>query len=166
MRATSQARRKIHHILGRDLPRTWRGDPEAAELDQEEAGGAEPPSAQLELVILNGLDISSLPALRDLSTRASTTVHIPWPPVGMERATPEWRRKASQAMAFLLGGRGGEHYGSWSGALRQRPECHLDAPDTTTDGGYGLPECTIARSAGCWTDWSPRGPQDIESPRA
>ena len=34
------------------------GDPEAAELDQEEAGGAEP-SAQLELAILNGLDISS-----------------------------------------------------------------------------------------------------------
>ena len=33
------------------------GDPEAAELDQEEAGGAEPPSAQLELAILNRLDI-------------------------------------------------------------------------------------------------------------
>ena len=33
------------------------GDPEAAELDQEEAGGAEPPSAQLELAILNVLDI-------------------------------------------------------------------------------------------------------------
>ena len=42
-------------------------DPEAAELDQEEAGGAEPPLAQLELAILNGLDIFSLPALRDLS---------------------------------------------------------------------------------------------------
>ena len=72
------------------------GDPEAAEPDQEEAGGAEPPSAQLELAILNGLDISSLPALRDLSTGARTTVHIPWPPVGLERATSEWRRKASQ----------------------------------------------------------------------
>ena len=125
-----------------DPPHLWvrpaadlEGDPEAAELDQEEAGGAEPPSAQLELAILNGLDISSLPALRDLSTRASTTVHIPWPPVGMERANPEWRRKASQAMAFLLGGRGGEHYGSWESALRQRPECRLDAPDITTDGG-------------------------------
>ena len=111
------------------------GDPEAAELDQEEAGGAEPPSAQLELAILNGLDISSLPALRNLSTRARTTVHIPWPPVGLERATPEWRRKASQAMAFLLGGRGGEHYASWNGALRQRPECRLDAPDIATDRG-------------------------------
>ena len=134
------------------------GDPEAAELDQEEAGGAEPPSAQLELAILNGLDISSLLALRDLSTRASTTVHIPWPPVRMERATPEWRRKASQAMAFLLGGRGGEHYGSWSAASMPQ------IPRRTE--GYGLPECTIARSAGCWTDWSPRGPRDIESPRA
>ena len=111
------------------------GDPKAAEPDQEEAGGAEPPSAQLELAILNGLDISSLPALRDLSTGARTKVHIPWPPVGLERATPEWRRKASQAMAFLLGGRGGEHYASWNGALRQRPECHLDAPDIATDGG-------------------------------
>ena len=93
------------------------GDPEAAELDQEEAGGAEPPSAQLELAILNGLDISSLPALRDLSTGARTTVHIPWPPVGLERATPKWRRKVSQAMAFLLGGRGGECYASWNGAF-------------------------------------------------
>ena len=62
------------------------GDPEAAELDQEEAGGAEPPSAQLELAILNGLDISSLPALHYLSTRASTTVHIPWPPVGINHS--------------------------------------------------------------------------------
>ena len=52
-------------------------DPEAAGTDQEEAGGAEPPSAQLELAILNGLDISSLPALRDLSTGARTMVHIP-----------------------------------------------------------------------------------------
>ena len=110
-------------------------DPEAAGTDQEEAAGAEPPSAQLELAILNGLDISSLPALRDLSTGARTTVHIPWPPVGLERTTPEWRRRASQAMAFLLGGRGGEHYASWDGALRQRPECRLDAPDITTDGG-------------------------------
>ena len=121
------------HLMARPAS-DLEGDQEAAELDQEVAGGAEP-SAQLELAILNGLDISSLPALCDLSTRASTTVHIPWPPVGMERATPEWRRKASQAMAFLLGGRGGEHYGSWSGALRQRPECRLDPPDTTTGGG-------------------------------
>ena len=30
-------------------------DPEAAGTDQEEAAGAEPPSAQLELAILNGL---------------------------------------------------------------------------------------------------------------
>ena len=36
------------------------GHPEAAELDQEEAGGAEPPSAQLELAILNGLDIGGI----------------------------------------------------------------------------------------------------------
>ena len=49
------------------------GDPEAAELDQEEAGGGE---------------------------------HY-----------------------------GGEHYGSWNGVLRQRPECRLNAPDITTDGG-------------------------------
>ena len=41
------------------------------------------------LAILNGLDISSLSALRDLSTGAGTMVRIPWPPVGMEQATPE-----------------------------------------------------------------------------
>ena len=146
------------------------GDPEAAELDREEAGGAEPPSGQLELAILNGLDISSLPALRDLSTRASTTVHIPWPPVGMERATPEGRRKASQAMAFLLGGRGGEHYGSWSGALRQRPECRLNAPDITTDGGMWtarMHNSTVCRvldglvSAGAMGHKEPEGMNEI-----
>ena len=120
---------------GARLAGEMKEDPEATGTDQEEAGGAEPPSAQLELAILNGLDISSLPALRDLSTGARTMVHIPWPPVGLERATPEWRRRASQAMAFLLGGRGGEHYASWDSALRQRPECRLDAPDITTDGG-------------------------------
>ena len=92
--------------------------------------GAEP-SADLALAILNWLDISSLPALRDLSTGASTTVNIPW----MEQATPEWRQRASQAMAFLPGGRSGEHYSNWSGALRQRPECYLDPPDTTTRRG-------------------------------
>ena len=70
------------HLMARP-PSDLEGDKEAAEPNQEEVGGAEP-SAQLELAILNGLDISSLPALRDLSTRASTTVHIPWPPVGME----------------------------------------------------------------------------------
>ena len=121
------------HLMAQP-PSDLEGDQEAAEPDQGEVGGAEP-SAQLELAILNGLDISSLPALRDLSTRASTTVHIPWPPVGMERTTPELRLKASQAMAFLLGGRSGEHYGSWSDALRQRPECRLDPPDTTTGRG-------------------------------
>ena len=121
------------HVMARP-PSDLEGDKEAAEPDQEEVRGAEP-SAQLELAILNGLDISSLPALHDLSTGASTTVHIPWPPVGMERATPEWRHKASQAMAFLLGGRSGEHYGSWSDALRQRPECRLDPPDTATQRG-------------------------------
>ena len=124
------------------------GDREAAEPNQEEAGGAEPPSAQLEWAILNGLDISSLPALRDLSTRARTTVHIPWPPVGLERATPEWRRKASQAMAFLLGGRGGEHYASWNGALRQQPECRLDAPDIATDRGMWTAKTSSAAGPG------------------
>ena len=110
------------------------GDGEGAGPEQEEAMGAEP-SAHLELAILTGLDISSLPALRDLSTGASTTVSIPWPPAGMEQATPEWRQKASHAMALLLGVRSGEHYSDWRDALRQRPECRLDTPDTTTGRG-------------------------------
>ena len=66
-------------------------DGEGAGPEQEEAMGAEP-SAHLELAILNELDISSLPALRDLSTRASTTVSIPLPPAGMEQATLDRRR--------------------------------------------------------------------------
>ena len=113
-----------HRVMARPSS-DMEGDKEAAEPDQEEVRGAEP-SARLELAILNGLDISSLPALHDLSTGVSTTVHIPWPPVRMERATPKWRQKASQAMVFLLGGRSSEHYSSLSDALRQRPECRLD----------------------------------------
>ena len=121
------------HLVAR-LPSDLEEDREGAEPEQEEVMGAEP-SAHLELGILNGLDISSLPALRDLSTGASTTVNIPWPPARMERATSEWRQRASQAMALLLGGRSGEHYGNWSAALRQRPECRVDPPDTTTRRG-------------------------------
>ena len=121
------------HLMARPMS-DLEGDREGAEPEQEEVMGAEP-AAHLELAILNGLDISSLPALRDLSTGASTTVNIPWPPARMEQATPEWRQRASQAMAFLLGGRSGEHYGNWSDALRQRPECRLDPPDTTTRRG-------------------------------
>ena len=56
-------------------PSDQEGDGEGVGPVQEEAMGAEP-SAHLELAILNGLDISSLPALRDLSTGASTTVNI------------------------------------------------------------------------------------------
>ena len=121
------------HLVAQ-LPSDLEGDREGAEPEQEEVMGAEP-SAHLELAILNGLDISSLPALRDLSTGAITTVNIPWPPARMEQATPERRQRASQAMAFLLGGRSGEHYDNWSDALRQRPECRLDPPDTTTRRG-------------------------------
>ena len=121
------------HVMARP-PLDLEGNKEGAVPDQEEVRGAEP-SAHLELTILNGLDISSLPALRDLSTGASTTVHIPWLPARMERATHEWRQRASHVMAFLLGGRSGEHYGSWSDALRQREECRLDPPDTTTQRG-------------------------------
>ena len=121
------------HLVAR-LPSDLEGHRDGGEREQEEVMGAEP-SAHLELAILNGLDISSLPALRDLSTGASTTVNIPWPPARMEQATPEWRQRASQAMAFLLGGRSGEHYGNWSDALRQRPEGRLDPPDTTTRRG-------------------------------
>ena len=80
------------------------------------------PHADLALAILNGLDISLLPLLRDLSTGASTTVSIR-------------QQRASKAMALLLGGLSGEHYSDWSGALKQRPECRLDPPDTTSRRG-------------------------------
>ena len=156
------------HVMARP-PLDLEGDKEGAGPDQEEVRGAEP-SAHLELAILNGLDISSLPALRDLSTEASTTVHIPWPPARMEQATPEWRQRASQAMAFLLGGRSGEHYASWSDALRQRPECRLDPPDTMTQRGIWtarMHNSTVCRvldglvSARATGHWEPEGMNEI-----
>ena len=120
-------------------------DPEAADIDQEEAGGAEPPSAQLEL------DISSLPALRDLSTGARPTVHIPWPPVGLERATPEWRR-----------GRPRPWHSSWvdegvnitpaGTAPCDNDQSAASMPLTSRrTEGCGPPVCTKVRSVGCWT---------------
>ena len=96
---------------------------------REPAMGTEP-SADLALAILNGLDISSHPALRELSTGASTMVRIPCPLAGMEQATPEWRQRASEAMAL-----NDERYSDWDRALKQRPECRLDLPDTTTRRG-------------------------------
>ena len=110
------------------------GDEERLRPEQEQAMGTEP-SADLVLAVLNGLDISSLPVLHDLSTGASTMVSIPWPPAGMKQATPEWRQRVSEAMAFLLGSRNGEWYSNWGSALKQRPECCLDLPDTTTRRG-------------------------------
>ena len=150
------------HLVARP-PSDQEGDREGAEPKQEEAMGAEP-SAHLELAILNGLDISSFPALRYMSTGASTTVNIPWPPAGMEWATPEWRQKASQPMALLLGGRSGEHYGNWSDALRQRPECCLDPPDTTTRRGIWTARMwrtlrQLERSAETTTGMPPRPPR-------
>ena len=38
-------------------------------------------------------------------------------------------------MAFLLGSRNGERYSDWGSAIKQRPECRLDLPDTTTRRG-------------------------------
>ena len=56
------------------------------------------------LALLNGLDVSSLPTKRD-----STTVAIPWPLANLEGMTLEWRRKAAQALTFLLAGCEGLH---------------------------------------------------------
>ena len=124
-------REERHHSVARPSFDQDR-DEEGAGPEQEEAMGAES-SADLALAILNGLDISSFPALSDLSTGASTTVSITWPPAGMEHATPEWRQRASQAMAFLLGGLSGEQYSDWGSALKQRPECHLAYNHTPGD---------------------------------
>ena len=117
-------------------------------------------SADLALAILNGLDISSLPALRHLSTVVSTMVQIPWAPAGLEQTTPEWPQQASEAMAFLLGSREGKRYRDWDSVLKQRPEFRLDSPDTTTPRGLWtarmhnstvgrvLDELVAARAAG------------------
>ena len=120
------------------------------------------PSAILALAILNGLDISSLSALSDLSTGASTKVIIPWPPAGMEQATPEWRQRASEAIAFLLGSRNGERYSNWGSALKQ-PNAASIYQTQPHAGGYGLPKCTTARCAGCWMGSSQHGLQGHDS---
>ena len=142
------------------------GDPEAAELDQEEAGGAEPPSAQLELAILNGLDISSLPALRDLSTRASSQFtsrgrQSRWsePPPSGDGGRPRPWRSSWEDEGVNITPAGMAHCDN------DRSAASMPQISKRTEG-CGPPECTIARSVGCWTDWSPRGPREIESPRA
>ena len=74
-------REEQHHPVARPTS-DQDGDEEGPRPEQEEAMGTEP-SADLALAILNGMDISSLPALRDLSTGVSTMVSIPWPLAGM-----------------------------------------------------------------------------------
>ena len=123
-----RGRREERHRLAARPTSDQEGDEEGAGPEQEEAMETEP-SADLVLAILNALHISSLPALRDRSTGASTTVSIPWPPAGMEQATPEWRQRVSQAMVFLLGGRSGERYGDWGSALKPpRPTRYHHTP--------------------------------------
>ena len=124
-------------------------DPEAAGTDQEEAGGAEPPSAQLELAILNGLDISSLPALRDLSTGARTTVHIPcrrsgWsgPPRSGDEGRPRpWHSSwVDEGVNITRAGTApcdnDQSAASMPLTSQRTEEC-------------GPPVCTIVRSVGC-----------------
>ena len=124
-------------------------DPEAAGTDQEEAAGAEPPSAQLELAILNGLDISSLPALRDLSTGARTTVHIRgrrsgWsgPPRSGDEGRPRpWRSSwVDEGVNITRAGTApcdnDQSAASMPLTSQRTEEC-------------GPPVCTIVRSVGC-----------------
>ena len=109
-----------------------------------------------------GFDISSVPALRDLSTGAKTTVHIPWSPVGLESGD---------------GGRPRPWHSSWVDegvnitpagiAPCDNDQSAASMPLTSRrTEGCGPPVCTIVRSVGCWTGWSPRGPREIENPRA
>ena len=117
---------------GRAQPAGMAGDRRVMEKPrpEREPVAVAGPSADLALAILNGLDISSLPVLRELSTGARTRVQIPWFMAGLEQATAGVR-----CHKFLLGGRQGERYSDWDSALKQRPECRLNSPDTATPQG-------------------------------
>ena len=54
---------------------------------------------------------------------------------------------------------------SWSAALRQRPECRLDPPDTTTGRGMWNARMHNSTVCRCWMDWSRREPRDTGSRR-
>ena len=58
----------------------------------------------LELSMLNRLDASLHPALRDWAAGDRVTVQIPWPPAQLEGTSLEWRHRSAQAFAFLLAG--------------------------------------------------------------
>ena len=62
-------------------------------------------------------------------------VKIPWPLANLRGTTPEWRRIAAQALAFLLAGREGLQHGNCEMVLKERPKCLLDLPDTSTGEG-------------------------------
>ena len=133
------------------------GDPEAAELNQEEAGEAEPPSAQLELAILNGLDILRGPVPRFTSRGRQSGWSEP-PPSGDGRRLRPWRSSwEDEGVNITPAGM----------ALCDNDRSAASMPQISRrTEGCGPPECTIARSVGCWTDWSPRRPREIEIPRA
>ena len=107
-----------------------------------EAGGAEPPSARLELAILNGLDISSLPALQSGDGGRPRPWHSSWVGEGVN-ITPAGIAPCDN----------------------DQSAASMPLTSRRTEG-CGPPVCTIVRSVGCWTGWSPRGPREIENPRA
>ena len=79
------------------------------------------------LALLNGLDVSYYPAIRDWTQGYGTTVTIPWTLANLEGTSPEWCRKAAQALAYLLARHERLYDEDW--------ECLLDLPDTSTHEG-------------------------------
>ena len=142
-----RARREERHRLAARPTSDQKGDEEGAGPEQEEAMETEP-SADLALAILNGLDISSLPALRDLSTGASTTVSIPWPP-GWSR--PPLSGDIGRFRLWRFCSEDGAVSGTATGAgvnIRKGRNAASTYQIPPHARGYGLPGCTTERCAG------------------
>ena len=166
MRATNQARRKIRRTVGRDLHWRWRRTRKRQSSIKRRLEGRNYRRCNW-----------SWPSLMDWTFRPSRRSVIclrgPGP-----RFTSRGRRSGwSEPTQSADGGRPRPWHSSWVDegvnitpagiAPCDNDQSAASMPLTSRrTEGCGPPVCTIVRSVGCWTGWSPRGPREIENPRA
>ena len=159
MRATNQARRKIH----RDLHWTWWGTRKRRSSIKRRLEGRN--HHRLNWSWPSLMDWTFHPSRRSVTclrgpvprftSRGRQSGWSEPPPSGDGRRPRPWRSSwEDEGVNITPAGM----------ALCDNDQSAASMPQISRQKeGCGPPECTIARSVGCWTDWSQRGPRKIES---
>ena len=162
MRATNQARRKIRRTVGRDLQGRWRRTRKRQGPIKRKLEGRNHRQHNW-----------SWPSLMDWTFRPSRRSVICLREPG-PRFTSRGRRSGySEPTRSGDEGRPRPWHSSWveegvnitraGTAPCDNAQSAASMPLTSRrTEGCGPPVCTIVRSVGCWTGWSPRGPREPE----